>query len=116
MRKATLTQNERVLRWAKAGRVLDQREWFTAGADGGSAITAVRTRVSELEAKGYRFRHVLRRGQLAQYWLVSEPPDVQPQSTGEVAARTSVVAEIEQLALELPPGPSTSAVYDDWDA
>lgn len=31
-------------------------------------------------------------------------------------AREAIDDEREQLALELPPGPSTSAVFDDWNA
>jgi len=119
--RARPTQAERLLAWARKGNRLHQDDWWNETPDGLGPIKALRTKISQIEARGYQFDHVYRRGRLAEYRLVGEPPDVQPQSTGEVAARTSVVAEIEQFALELPPAnpparPATSAIYGEgWD-
>jgi hypothetical protein len=105
-RRAKLTQSERLLRWARAGRVLDQREWFAAGADGGPPVTAVRSRIADLERRGYRFRHVLRPRQLAQYWLISGPLD-EPASAHEIEDSS------EQLALA-PPSTTPVAAVPHW--
>jgi hypothetical protein len=115
MPRAKLTQTERLLRWSRAGRVLDQGEWFAAGADGGPPVTALRSRVADLERRGYRFRHVLRRGRLAQYWLVAEPSDAQPQDVDEAALEDASVGALDDQLPLLSTDPARVGHYDCWD-
>lgn len=67
------TQRERILTWALAGRVVHQDDWYNGGADGGSAIKAVRSRICELEADGYRFHHFRRMDGTREYKLAHVP-------------------------------------------
>lgn len=121
--RARPTHNERLLAWARKGHSLDQNDWWNGGPDGGSAIKGLRSRVAELEGRGFLFEHITRPGRLARYRLLTEPGDLQPEAASE---HTSAVApeepqirpaEIEQLALDLPANPASgSAVYGrDWD-
>jgi hypothetical protein len=71
-----LSQNARVLRFAREGRWLRQNEWWDRGADGESRpIKALRTRVSELEALGYRFERRWGTDGLREYRLVYMPAE-----------------------------------------
>jgi hypothetical protein len=103
------TQTERLLAWARAGHPLFQPDWFTTPPDGGAPVTAVRSKVSVLERRGFVFSHARRAGHsMWEYRLLSEPPDVRPRSAGE--------AEVEeQLDLPSPVSPR-SAIDDDWDS
>jgi hypothetical protein len=91
-RRARLTQIERLLRHARDGHPLDQNDWWNETPDGGPPIKALRTRVSNLEARGYVFSHVVRRGRLAEYRLLAKPGDVQPEAE-------QVDDDAEQIAL-----------------
>lgn len=99
-RAARITQRERILRWALSGRVLHQDDWHAAGADGGSRITAVRSRVADLEAEGYGFHHLRRPDGSVEYRLtyVPERAAAPPPAERDV----DVDPGSEQLALELP--------------
>lgn len=106
--RARPTQAERLLAWARKGNRLHQDDWWNETPDGLGPIKALRTKISQIEARGYQFDHVYRRGRLAEYRLVAEPCDEPPRDTDEAAARTSVVEIDEQLALSPP------AAFDPW--
>ncbi len=99
------TQAERLLRHARKGNPLDQLEWFSEAPDGLGPITALRSRVADLQRQGHRFRHVRRRGSLHVYWLVSE---LQPEAEHQVEDDAA-----EQLALA-PPSPTPVAAVPHW--
>lgn len=109
---ARQTQAERILRWALAGRVLHADEWYNAGPDGGSAIKALRSRVSQLESEGYGFNHTRRPDGMVEYRLayvperpVSAPPAEHDEPAGQADAELG-----EQLAF--PSAPARPGLYD----
>jgi hypothetical protein len=101
----------RLLRYARGGRVLDQDSWYHSPApDGLGAIKAVRSRISELERRGYVFEHRRRaRGPMFEYVLVAEPQDE------AVLEHTPAVALDEQLPL-LAADAARVGHYDCWGA
>lgn len=103
------TQTQRLLRHARNGNPLDQLEWFSEAPDGLGPITALRSRVADLQRQGHHFRHVPRRGSLHVYWLLDDG-GAAPEHTSAVAL-THIDDGAEPLALELPPAEPTSA-YD----
>jgi hypothetical protein len=110
-RRAKLTQGERLLRHARAGLPLDQADWWSSPPDGLAPIRALRSRIPDLERQGFAFRHVLRPGRLAVYWLIGEPSDhVQPEAEHQVDDDAA-----EQLALASP-SPTPAAAVTHWQA
>ena len=97
--RAKLTQAERLLRHARQGYPLNQNDWWDDPPDGGSPIKALRSRVAELESRGYVFRHVCRRGRLTEYWLVQEP-GAQREGAAPIAPALPEDDGAERLALE----------------
>lgn len=97
------TQSDRILSWARAGRVLHQVDWWIAGADGGPPIRALRSRVSDLEAEGFGFHHYRRPDGTVEYRLAHEPDPPAARSAPAVATVEDLdVDKGEQLELELP--------------
>lgn len=90
---------ERILAWAIAGHVVHQDDWYNRGADGGSAIKAVRSRISELEAEGYGFHHTRRPDATVEYTLAYVPEPRAPRPPEEPCEPTG--DDATQLALEL---------------
>lgn len=113
-RRRKPSQNERLLAHARAGGVLDQNDWWTAPTpDGGPPIKALRTRVSNLEALGCRFRHEIRPRRLARYVLLHEPTDVQPQQAPPARVAEGHDDDAGQLALA-PPRPTSVDPVPHW--
>jgi hypothetical protein len=116
-RRPAGSQRDRLLAWARAGHLIHQDDWYNRGADGGSPIKAVRSRIPELEALGYGFDHTTRPDRTIEYRLAYVPDRPTPRPRSELAA----VAEagdpdeqaVDQLALALgelePPAPSRAA-------
>jgi hypothetical protein len=110
------TQCERLVAWAHGGGTLHQDDWFFAPApDGGSAIKAVRSRISQLESEGFGFHHTRRPGGSVEYRLAYMPERPAPRAPEpELPAVTDVdELPVDQLALELgevePPASSARA-------
>lgn len=112
--RAKPTQNERLLAHARKGEPLDQDHWWRETPDHGPAIRGLRSRIAELERRGFLFEHITRPGRLAQYRLLTEPGDVQPQGAAALQD-TPTVALDEQLPL-LPEDSVQVGHYDCWDA
>ena len=69
------THAERIISWALAtGKPLEQRQWILDPPDGGPPLLNLRSRVSDLEREGYRWKHVRRDGHV-EYLLAALPPD-----------------------------------------
>jgi hypothetical protein len=110
---------ERILSWARAGHVIHQDDWYSYGADGGSPIKAVRSRISELESdEGYGFHHTTRPDGTVEYRLAYVPEPVLPRASEPQLAVVDLVDDVDevpadQLALELgelePPAPTRAA-------
>jgi hypothetical protein len=69
------THAERIIGWALAtGKPLEQRQWILDPPDGGPPLLNLRSRVSDLERAGYRWKHIRRQGHV-EYLLAGLPPD-----------------------------------------
>lgn len=104
------TQCERLAAWASSGHTLVQDEWYTSAPDGGGRITAVRSRVADLEQAGIRFHHRRRSNGMREYILAEiDEPIAQPQAPVDPEPQA-----VEQLKLDVPPSPRSAALHD-WE-
>lgn len=103
-------QCERILAWALAGHVIHQDDWYTTGADGGGAIKAVRSRISELQTQqGYGFDHTRRADGTTEYRLAHVPelaahraPEPELAAVGDVDGRVERLFEPEPQRGDYP--------------
>ena len=105
--RAKPTQNERLLAHALKGEPLEQDQWWRETPDGGPAIRGLRSRIAELERRGFLFEHITRPGRLAEYRLLAEPCDA-------ASKDASVGALDDQLPL-LSTDRARVGHYDCWD-
>jgi hypothetical protein len=112
------TQRDRILDWAIAGHVLHQDEWYNRGADGGSPIKAVRSRISELEADGFGFHHTRRDDGSVEYRLAHVPERPAAAAPGPLVESVSEADDVEEplQLFDLPTAPALNAALTDWDA
>lgn len=119
-RRGQGSNTDRLLRWALAGHVIHQDDWYSRGADGGYPIKAVRSRIPELERLGYGFHHTARPDGTTEYRLayVPEPcASIEPEldAAGDVEERTEPLFDAEDLEPPAPSSTSTRPGLYDWD-
>jgi hypothetical protein len=76
---ALTDQERRLVLYALEGHALHFDDWIRETPDRGPRITAVRSRVSDLEARGWRFSHVRRGDTTVEYRLLYVPPLAPPE-------------------------------------
>jgi hypothetical protein len=101
----------RLLKWAIAGNPLHADDWYVRGADGGSAIKALRSRIPELERDGYGFHHRRLPDGTIEYRLAYVGPA--PVALVEDARPPHSTGEPERL-FEPPAAPPLNAALTDW--
>ena len=99
---ALTDQERRLVLYALEGHALHFDDWIRDTPDRGPRITAVRSRVSDLEARGWRFSHVRRGDTTVEYRLLYAPPLALP--------------EPERLFEPSPAPALNAALYDYEDA